>query len=131
MHQNSVCQETWYFFSVTGINITQKLVNSLQGHTSKKVVATEELINLDKHLLHHLDKLKNEAEFGKVMGLMYMLCMVEFDKAWCAGRPTNIMNFTQFLGDIFVGRFEKAIPMGLQAHFKKANKSADASVRKE
>jgi len=99
---------------VTGINITQKLLNSLTTPKAK----TEELIDLDKYLLHYVEKLKNETDFNRVMAHLYMVCFREFDKAWCAGRPTNIMNFTQILSDIFVGRFEKAIALELQDYFK-------------
>lgn len=42
MHQNSINQQTWYFFCVTGINITQKLHNSLSDSTK-----IEQTVNLD------------------------------------------------------------------------------------
>lgn len=113
--KNSTAQDTFHFFCVTGINITQKLVNSLKGETnSKTALATDELINLDKHLLEHVDKLKTDADYVKVMGLLYKTCFIEFDKAWCARAPCNIMNFTQDLNDIFTTKFDKAIPMALQ-----------------
>lgn len=82
--KNSTCPDTFHFFCVTGINITQKLVNSLRGETnSKTALATDELINLDKHLLEHVDRLKTDADYVKVMGFLYKQCFIEFDKAWC------------------------------------------------
>jgi hypothetical protein len=54
---------------------------------------TEELIDLDKHLLEHCDRLKSDADFNKVMALLYASCFKEFNQAWCNSRPTNIMIF--------------------------------------
>jgi hypothetical protein len=49
-------QNTWYFFSVAGINITQKLLNSLVH----PLATTEELINLDKYLIVYHKKIKTD-----------------------------------------------------------------------
>ena len=63
-------QNTWYFFSVAGINITQKLLNSLVH----PLATTEELIDLDKYLIVYHKKIKTDKDFNRVMTFLYILC---------------------------------------------------------
>jgi len=63
MFYNSKNQETWYFFCVTGINITQKLVHSLIRPKQE----VEPLVNLDIYLLAHIGSFKTQLDFNKAM----------------------------------------------------------------
>jgi hypothetical protein len=51
MYLHSTQEETWYFFCAAGINITLKLVNSLNPPAK----TTEELIDLDSYFLNSSD----------------------------------------------------------------------------
>lgn len=113
MFKNSANPETWYFFCVTGINITQKLVQSLVRPSS----VMEPLINLDKYLLRHLGEFKSQLHFNKAILHLYVCAFRLFDEMWTNSRPTNIMNFNQFLSDVFTLHFEKKVSDCLDEFF--------------
>lgn len=48
---------------------------------------------------------------------LYLSAFREFDKMWVDGRPTNIMNFNQFLADVFAYHFEKKVKDCLEEFF--------------
>lgn len=83
---------------------------------------------MDKYLLNYCDKLKNDSDFNKVMSLMYALCFQEFNKAWCQTLPSNIMNFTQFLSDIFTTKFERSLTQELNEHFNPKKSARDQKM---
>ena len=104
MYQDSTDMEHWYFFSVTGINITQKLLNTLKD--SKDQVHR---INLEGPILDFFqascqlrqDKEKFfEANMYKLMTHLYYNIFVLFNKEWLQAKP-GIMQFNQFLDDIY------------------------------
>lgn len=67
------CQdETFYFFCVTGLNITQKLVMSLKNIPPTQT--TEQLIDLDIPLLKHLTKIKDAKALKFAIARLYFVC---------------------------------------------------------
>lgn len=91
MFQLSCQEDTFYFFCVTGLNITQKIVMSLKNIPPSKT--TEELIDLDTPLLEHLAKIKDANVLKQAVAVLYAKCFEEFHDGWVARRPTNIMEF--------------------------------------
>ena len=105
MYQESVVQEQWFFFAVTGINITQKLLNSLNN--SKDQVYR---VDIDAFILDSVYPVPaTEAEFAELMDLFYRDTFESFTKKWVQSKP-NIMEFNQFLDDIYGLDFKKALP---------------------
>ena len=98
MYQQSTNQETWYFFCVTGINITGKLLECLKQNPVP--------FSLDNFLLAHLEVIRTESDFAGALNHLYFQTFTLFNDMWVKGRPTNIMNFTQFLDDVFQIRFK-------------------------
>ena len=110
MYQESTNQETWYFFCVTGINITGKLLECFKQNPVP--------FALDQFLLIHLNEIKTEENFTGVVNHLYFQTFTLFNDMWVKGRPTNIMNFTQFFDDVFQIRFKNQIRDSLQLYFK-------------
>ncbi len=54
MFKDSLKPEHWYFFAVTGINITQKLIKSLQRGEFDKTLLMREDIQWDEVRLQEL-----------------------------------------------------------------------------
>lgn len=102
---------------------------------------TESLINIDKYLLSYFGSIKNQQHFNKAILHLYLWAFREFDRLWTQSRPTNIMNFNQFLSDVYTDHFEKRIKDCLDEFFssdwseliidklsQKSNKLSDLSV---
>jgi hypothetical protein len=72
MFMLSCQEETFYFFCVTGLNISQKLVMSLRNIPATHT--TEQLIDLDTPLVKHLVKIKDAKAFKYAIGRLYFRC---------------------------------------------------------
>ena len=106
MYEHSTTERTWYFFCAAGINITLKLLNSLNPPAK----TTEELVDLDSYFLTYRDIPEmTDTQFEEEMQKLYRRCFSDFDELWCKSQPTNIMNFTQFLSDVFTTRFKEGL----------------------
>ena len=120
MYKDSSIQENYYFFCVTGLNITAKLIQTLN-----------DTVKLDDALLEHFDDLigtidvedfsdprdkspaenqiVQEAFFEKQILLplinhLYFIVFKLFNQSWVDQKP-GIMKFTQFLHVIYEEQF--------------------------
>ena len=90
---------------MTGINITQKLLNSLND--SKDQVYR---VDIDAFILDSIYPVPaTEAQFGDLMDLCYRDTFERFTAKWTHSKP-NIMEFNQFLDDIYGLDFKKNLP---------------------
>ena len=110
MYRLSTIEEHWYFFAVTGINITQKLINTLKN--SKDQVYR---IDIEGPILAHFKRIceENTAEliernFEPLMTYLYFNIFELFNEEWIKAKP-GIMEFNQFLDDIYGKSFHKNI----------------------
>ena len=110
MYRLSTIEEHWYFFAVTGINITQKLINTLKD--SKDQVYR---IDIEGPILAHFKRVseENTAEliernFEPLMTYLYFNIFDLFNEEWIKAKP-GIMEFNQFLDDIYGKSFHQNI----------------------
>lgn len=88
MYRASQVQESWFFFCVTGINITQKLLNSLND--SKDQVYR---VDIDSAILDSkIPVPATEEQMSKLMDVFYFDIFERFTAKWVAAKP-NIMEF--------------------------------------
>ena len=81
---------------MTGINITQKLLNSLNN--SKDQVYR---VDIDAYILDSSHPVPaTEEQFGQLMDQFYRDTFESFTTKWTQSKP-NIMEFNQFLDDIY------------------------------
>ena len=101
MYKNSTVQEHWYFYAVTGINITQKFRNAFKN-TKDQITRIE----IDQLILNQCsnmpkDFFKDPKNLGKLVTRFYFDVFSCFDAKWVQMKPP-IMEFNQFLDDIYV-----------------------------
>ena len=88
MFRESIKEEHWYFFAVTGLNITQKLIKSLtQG-------------DFDEEFLKYFHLLSSPAALNHIIERFYYIIFKLFNDRWVKARP-NIMEFTQFFDQVY------------------------------
>lgn len=96
MYRASQKEEQWFFFAVTGINISQKLLNSLND--SKDQVYR---VDLDAIILNsQVPVPATEEQMAGLMDHFYRDIFETFTASWVQKKP-NIMEFNQFLDDIY------------------------------
>ena len=115
LYRASQVQEQWFFFAVTGINITQKLLNSLNNSKDQTTRVDLDALILDAPF----PVPATSAEMAKLMDVFYRDIFERFTTQWTAKKP-NIMEFTQFLDDIYSMDFAKRVP-DLIAAYNKSN----------
>ena len=105
MYRASQVQEQWFFFCVTGINITQKLLNSLND--SKDQVYR---VDIDSAILDAKAPVPaTEEQMSTLMDAFYHDVFERFTAKWTKSKP-NIMEFNQFLDDVYGMDFAKQVP---------------------
>ena len=129
MYKESTKEEHWYFFAVTGINITQKILNTLKD--SKDQVYK---IDIEGPILSYLKQAKIKAEdisdnFYPLMTYLYFNIFTLFNEEWVKAKP-GIMQFNQFLDDIYGLKFHKNIKQILSGYeeSKKANQPSKEDI---
>ena len=80
MYKDSLNQEHWYFFAVTGINISQRLLKSLMKG------------DLDEHLLRKFSEINDIEALLNVMDYFYYIVFKMFNTRWCEAK-VGIMEF--------------------------------------
>ena len=106
MYQNSTVETHWYFFAVTGINITQKLLNTLKDSKDQvyKIDLESPILDHFQAVCHELGEKEIEKLFKvnmfKLMAHFYCTIFILFNKEWIS-QKRNIMEFNQFLDDIY------------------------------
>jgi hypothetical protein len=92
---DSLKQEHWYFFSVTGLNITQKLIVSLtQGDFDMQLLNYFPVLNVDNAV----------CDIRNIMDYFYFVIFQLFNAKWVAEKP-YIMEFMQFFDSVYTGDF--------------------------
>jgi ELMO/CED-12 family len=91
MFQDSHAPDHWYFFAVTGLNITQKLLHTLKkggfDSTLLNVMETEKGVELNTILI-------------EVFDYWYFVIFRTFNEKWKAAKA-GIMAFNQFLERVY------------------------------
>jgi len=97
MFVDSVNEQNWYFFAVTGINITVSLTNCIQFNHPNAVRPEDAYKSkIDSHLLALFtdkDTQHNNKWFYTNLTKIYFQVFFDFNEYWTAHRP-NIMQFT-------------------------------------
>ena len=129
MYTESTKEEHWYFFAVTGINITQKILNTLKD--SKDQVYK---IDIEGPILSYLKQANIKAEdisqtFYPLMTYLYFNIFTLFNEEWVKAKP-GIMQFNQFLDDIYGLKFHKNIKQILSGYeeSRKANQPSKEDI---
>ena len=92
---DSLNAEHWYYFAVTGITITSKLIRDLQKGI------------FDKPLLELLEKQQADGEIvTEVFDKWYFSLFKAFNDKWKQTR-TNIMEFNQFFEKFYQEQIKK------------------------
>lgn len=86
---NSRRPNTKFYFAYAGITITRKLLTTLMPPSN----STEDTINLDKHILPYLGKLKSDADFLLLVNHLYKQFFILFNETWSKSQPTYIEHF--------------------------------------
>ena len=81
MFDDSLNPEHWYFFAVTGINITQKLIKSLMKG------------EFDEHILRKSEEFKTSESITHLMDYFYFKVFELFNARWRDAK-VGIMEFT-------------------------------------
>lgn len=96
MYAESQKQDHWFFYAVTGINITRRLLNSLKD--SKDQVYR---VDIDSFILDSAHPVPADTDqMSQLMDRFYRFTFERFTERWVAAKP-NIMEFNQFLDDIY------------------------------
>ena len=87
MYKESTIEEHWYFFAVTGINITQKILNTLKD--SKDQVYK---IDIEGPILSYLKKANIPSyeiakNFYPLMTFLYFNIFTLFNEEWVKAKP--------------------------------------------
>ena len=111
MFQASQVEEQWFFFACAGLNITQLLLKSL-NNTKDQVYR----VDIDAAILDSKRPIPgNIKEMADLMNTFYRFNFQKFTDKWVLSKP-NIMQFTQFLDDIFGMEFKKNLPALIDSH---------------
>ena len=88
MYKASQVEDQWFFFAVTGINITQKLLNSLNN--SKDQVYR---VDIDRYILDSAQPIPATIDdMSALMDMFYRDTFEKFTAKWTKSKP-NIMEF--------------------------------------
>jgi ELMO domain-containing protein len=88
IYDGSTQTEHWFFFACAGLNITQKLLVTLNEDCDEKLTL----------LLMKTDFKK--VKMFEIFTALYFQCFVRFSQRWQEQRP-GIMQFTQFLDQVY------------------------------
>ncbi len=95
MFKDSVKEDHWYFFAVTGINISQKILRSLiKGE-------------FDEGILRSFEEINQKGESTSILALMdyfYFDIFKQFNNKWVNSR-VNIMEFNHFFERVYDSDF--------------------------
>ena len=91
MFRDSINEQNWYFFAVTGINITVSLINCIQFNPEKAVRPEDSYkAKIDSHLLKQFKLFKSQKKttvsdadwFYKSITKIYFQVFSDFNTYW-------------------------------------------------
>ena len=117
MYKDSTVKEHWYFFAIAGLNITQKILNTLTNETKiddallehwdllvgndvKEFTYERDKSNPNQNQLVQEEFFQKENPLWPIFNHMYFIVFKLFNQSW-VHQKASIMQFTQFLNVIY------------------------------